>query len=655
MLSRNKNQAPVTQNIRIRLTLGALIACLMIATIGIINWYALENVNQQVRYLVNESAVKTGLIYDMRTTARERNLHLAMSLLVTDPFLIDQQWSKVKEQGTLFLIAREKFKNQNLSTSEIALLNRQREISKHAVKLQYLLHQQHLSGEYKKATNTFTREISMQVKVFSVLDDILEIHKKNSQIIINNIFESQRKTLKTIIILIIFIFSIIYLISSYLLKHLSIQAQEIKNEGIKYKALIEGSTDGILVLDKNQVIDCNNSALKLFEVESLTELNKIGLDYFSQFSDSKTETKTDGIFGAINFSLINHKTQYEWKFKNSKNIDFPADIELKKIDIDKKNYIQIIIRDISERKNAEQALIDANKNLEKKIRERTNELNTTNTKMIGLARSAGMSEVASGVLHNVGNVLNSVNVSASVLKTKAASSKINNIEKIANILKENSDDINNYLKNDEAGKLLIPYIEQLSLKLNDEQKEQEQEIDCLIHNIDHIKNIISMQQSYTSNAGITEKVMTSEVANDAININISSINKKNINLSKYYDIDFELSVDKHKLIQILVNLISNANHAVITGGKTDKDIIIGIKKDNENIIFYVEDNGIGIEKEDLERVFEFGFKKRVGGHGYGLHHSALVAKELGGNLIVESDGLNQGARFTLTIPGTQSS
>ncbi len=636
------------------LLISAFIACLLVAAIGITTWLSLQKINQQVKTLVNETAVKTSLLYDMRISARERNLHIALSLLATDPLFSDMEWAKAKEQGSLFLISREKFKQQNPEADELTLINKQQALSKHAVKLQYQVNEYRLLGERDKAIKTLHEEISFQIKVFSILDELLDLQKAKNRTHIENIFKSQKNTKKTVVILTVFIFTLIYLISTYLIKQVHRQAREIKNEGIKYKALIDGSIDGILVLEKTRVINCNLNALKLFGTKTLDELNKKGLDYFSQFADDNKKEKQENIFSAINYALINSKKKYEWKFRTLSGNTFPTEIELQNIELDEVDYIQMIIRDISEREEAQQALRDANENLEKKIRERTEELKITNTKMLGLARSAGMSEVASGVLHNVGNVLNSVNVSASVLKTRATESKLKNLEKIVLMLNEHENNLYEYLANDESGKLIIPYIEELSKNLTSERDKQMTEIDCLIHNVDHIKNIISMQQAYTGNIGVIEKVKSSEVANDAININISSINNSNINLNKLYNVDIEIFVDKHKLIQILVNLISNAIHAVVNGGKANKEITFGIQKNNDYIIFYVEDNGIGISADDIERVFEFGFKKRPDGHGYGLHHSALVAKELGGELVLESDGLNKGAKFTLRIPIKQA-
>ena len=310
----------------------------------------------------------------------------------------------------------------------------------------------------------------------------------------------------------------------------------------------------------------------------------------------------------------------------------------------------MIIRDITQRERSQEELRLANENLEQKVKERTNELERTNKEMISLAHSAGMAEVASGVLHNVGNVLNSVNVSSSLIKTRASNSKAKQLGKIVDLFKNHKADIHDYLNNDEAGKLVLPFIEKLSVRLIDEQGKQIEEINGLIHNIEHIKNIISMQQSYAGGLGVTEKIKASEIADDAIGINLSSIKNSGINLSKHYESDIEITVDKHKLIQILVNLISNAKHAIVNSEQADKNIILGIQKINTDIMFYVEDNGTGIEKSDIEHLFEFGFKVRLDGHGYGLHHSANAARELSGSLTAHSDGLGKGSRFTLLIP-----
>jgi len=312
----------------------------------------------------------------------------------------------------------------------------------------------------------------------------------------------------------------------------------------------------------------------------------------------------------------------------------------------------MIIRDVTEREKAQKALKEANENLEHKVQERTEELKKMNSKVASIARSAGMAEVASGVLHNVGNVLNSVNVTTSLLREQVRKCKSDKLDKLATLLEENENDLANFLQNNETGKFVIPYIKQLSKQQSIEQKTQIKELNELSDNIDHIKSIITMQQSYTGGGGLIESLKIHTVIEETIKINIASIVKHEIKLTKIIDENLEMRIDKHKMIQVLVNLISNAKHAVEEQIDKEREIIVGIEeqKKNNKILFYVQDNGTGISSSDIKRLFEFGFKKRVGGHGFGLHHSALVANEMGGRLYAESDGPGKGAKFVLEIP-----
>jgi signal transduction histidine kinase len=111
-----------------------------------------------------------------------------------------------------------------------------------------------------------------------------------------------------------------------------------------------------------------------------------------------------------------------------------------------------------------------------------------------------------------------------------------------------------------------------------------------------------------------------------------------------------IQADKHKILQILVNLIRNAKQACDDSGKPDKQIVIRVYNGNGTVKISTSDNGVGIPPENLERIFNHGFTTRKNGHGFGLHNSALAAKEMGGVLRVASPGSGQGAEFTLELP-----
>ncbi|RDH82505.1 MAG: hypothetical protein DIZ80_09470 [endosymbiont of Galathealinum brachiosum] len=649
----NPKRLSIARNIRLTLAAGLLMSCVLVTVIGLTSWYALKSLNEKLENMVT-SQVKTAYIYDMRIAARERNLHIMKMLASNDIFVIDDEWMGFRNEGTKFLIAREAYKKQVLNegenNNEIKFLSEQRELSKKAVALQYEMHQMKMDGNIDGAMKKLNEHFVYQVGVFSLLDNMLISQKSINSLNVEETRSSQEAAVKKVVLLSSVVVIVIFFMTSYMIKRLSQQAVDIENESMKFKALIEGSMDAVLVLEMHNVIDGNVNALSMFGVSSLKELNRVGLDYYSKFSDVKSSDDSDEIFSAINHVLVDVKRRYQWEFVNDKGKGFPADVELTGIELEGNKYVQMVIRDVTEREKNQQELLEANNNLEQKVLDRTSELNELNKKMVDIARSAGMAEVASGVLHNVGNVLNSVNVSTALLKDQIKVGRLDNIEKLATMLSENRDNLAEFLENDEKGKLIIEYIEQLSEHVKQDKENQLEEIETLAGNVDHIKSIISMQQTYSGKMGVIDKVKASTVLEDAININISSLKKHGVNLVRSYENDPVVLVDKHKLIQILVNLISNAKYAVLNGKQVSKIIVVKIVRKKDEVVYSVEDNGIGIEEKDVARIFEFGFKKRIGGHGYGLHHSALMAKELGGLISVESKGLGEGAIFTLTIP-----
>lgn len=636
-------------NIKTTLAIGLFISCVLITAISVTSWRALNTLYEQIEALAQASEVKTSLVYDMRIAARERNLNLMHIILLEDEFLIDDEWMRFRHQGGVFLQAREKFIAMGINEREKKILEEQRQISKETVEYQYEIFDAVENGDKKRAMELAGVALEYQKKVFEKINELLAIQKETNKTKIESAREFEVSAAKKIIYLSIIVVVILIIMTVYMARRLSQQARHIKNEALKFKALIEGSMDAVLVLDVNGVVDCNGNALKMFSVNTLEELNEASLDYLSMFSDSQNKEENQGVFSAINHVLVQTKRRYHWIFINSQGAIFPADVELTGIEIEGKKFVQMVIRDVTERERAQEELRKANENLELKVQLRTEELNDLNSKIGEIARSSGMAEVASGVLHNVGNVLNSVNISTSLLRSQVSNSKINNLEKLVGMIKDHEDDLCDYLKNDEKGKYIIPFLSGLSDKLIQDKNNQMLELDSLSDNIEHIKNIVTMQQSHTGGMGVIENIKASMIMDDAISINLASMGEHGIEIIRVYDEGPEISVDKHKLMQVLVNLVSNAGHA-LASKKEDKVITVGIQKDKDSVLFYVEDNGIGIDESDIARVFEFGFKKRKGGHGYGLHHSAIMAKELGGKIQVMSDGLGKGAQFKLSIP-----
>lgn len=284
------------------------------------------------------------------------------------------------------------------------------------------------------------------------------------------------------------------------------------------------------------------------------------------------------------------------------------------------------------------------------LKETEQELEQTHKQLLEASRQAGMAEIATNVLHNVGNVLNSVNVSSSLVVDGVKKLKIDNLDKCAELLANNADNPD-FLNRDEKGKQLPGYLRNLAKHLADERKRLLEEMHSLEENIIHLKDIVVMQQSYATISGVVEKAKAEEIVETAIRINTGALARHKIELVREFKDVPEIEVDKHKVLQILVNLIRNAKHACDDSGNEPKKIRIQIDStDAEQIQIRVIDNGIGIHRENLLKIFSHGFTTRKKGHGFGLHSASNTAKELGGGLTAASDGPGQGAVFTLTLP-----
>ena len=289
-----------------------------------------------------------------------------------------------------------------------------------------------------------------------------------------------------------------------------------------------------------------------------------------------------------------------------------------------------IARDISSKKRTEEKLEALHK------------------QMLALARQAGMAETATSVLHNVGNVLNSVNVSATLLRDGIQKSKIASLAKLTALLDEHTADLGPFLTADPRGQQVPDYLHQLTDRLAAEQADWIREVETLYLNIEHINKIIALQQAYAGVSGIVETVALSELVDDALRIHEQAYVRHVVRVVRDYTPVQSISVDKHKVLQIVVNLLHNAKYACDAGGRSDKVVTVRIGPAGpDRVRIEVADNGVGIDPEYLAKIFSLGYTTRKGGHGFGLHSGAIAAKEMGGVLTAHSAGLGQGASFVL--------
>ena len=293
-----------------------------------------------------------------------------------------------------------------------------------------------------------------------------------------------------------------------------------------------------------------------------------------------------------------------------------------------------ISRDITARKSAEEKLQMAQKEL------------------LAASRRAGMAEIATGVLHNLGNALTSVNTSASVLLDQLTASRLPYLSRAAEML-AGCGDVAAFLRDDPRGKELPGYLIQLAGVLVREREAMMKELDGFRFSVEHMMEVVAMQQNYARGASMAEECQPAELVEESLHITAISLTNHGVTVVRDFKSTPTVHVTRHKVLQILVNLVRNAKDAMDETGQSEKPMTISVEpQGGDRVRIAVRDTGVGIPVENLAKIFTFGFTTRPNGHGFGLHSSANAASELGGRLFAHSEGMGKGAVFTLELPVT---
>jgi signal transduction histidine kinase len=289
-----------------------------------------------------------------------------------------------------------------------------------------------------------------------------------------------------------------------------------------------------------------------------------------------------------------------------------------------------------------------------KLELRTAQLQETQDQLVKAARLAGIAEIATNILHNVGNVLNSINISAGVIGTTLHASKVGGLARAVRLMDERAADLGQFLAHEPRGQLLHAYLRDLGPALEAEQAAMSRELEALCRSVDHIKNVVATQQSFANAPRVVELLDVAELTRDALRMCSPALVRHNVTVVNNVGPLPPLPLDSNRMLQILVNLVSNAKQAM--DGVTDREPCVTIDAQLEQaatartLRLTVADNGMGIAPQHLTRIFSHGFTTRKDGHGFGLHSCVVAAQEMGGTLTARSDGPGRGAAFVLELP-----
>ena len=412
-------------------------------------------------------------------------------------------------------------------------------------------------------------------------------------------------------------------------------AKALQQKESRLTAIIETAADGIVIINNLAKVQHANANAQITLTSN--DHTKIENQCFYKLMNIPTEIKNK--YNSFNDFLA---SDHGKNFKQGKEItlkkSLPVEIIISVFEQDGSPTFTALIKDISERKKQE------------------NEKEILHKQLLDITRQAGKAEVATGVLHNVGNVLNSVNTSADQASQKIQNMNIKDFDSITKLIEQNKENLATYFDQDTKGKLIPEYLIKYTTHIKEMEDVALTELRLLKKNVDHIKTIVSKQQQFATVSGQIESIPAVELVKDAIQIVHNELLTLNIQIQEIYNTKENISVDRHAIIQILVNLINNAKHAINDHNCPERNITITVDQGTDaSVNIIVIDTGIGISETNLKKLFQHGFTTKPKGHGFGLHSCAIGAKIFGGSLTATSQGINKGAKFILNAPKTSTS
>jgi signal transduction histidine kinase len=292
--------------------------------------------------------------------------------------------------------------------------------------------------------------------------------------------------------------------------------------------------------------------------------------------------------------------------------------------------------------------------LEERVQARTRELQETQAELVATARRAGKAEIANNVLHNVGNVLNSVTVSASVVRRALRDMHSEGLARVVTMLNDHSQDLASYLAQEGRGGALLNYLNELAQSQVQASRQTESDMDRLMLGIEHIAHIVAAQQSNAGISSMIEAARPQELVEEALGLCQDAIARCGAQVVRRFEEVPVVALDKPRLLQILVNVIVNGAQAMEAVPPSSRRLTVGTAvvdgDGGQRVRITVKDEGEGISPERLTQIFAHGYTSRKDGHGFGLHASAVAAVEMGARLTAHSDGEGHGAEFTVELP-----
>lgn len=274
-------------------------------------------------------------------------------------------------------------------------------------------------------------------------------------------------------------------------------------------------------------------------------------------------------------------------------------------------------------------------------------LNNSYRKLVEQAHREGMMAMVTGILHNISNVLNSISVSSHLIRDLVYTSPLDDYFKANQLLMEHLETLDGFIRLDPKGKKLMQFYTKLGEPFRELKVRLLDNINRLDDKVKLINDIIITQQGYIGIKSTLEETDIVSLVEDVLKINLTSLEKHQVKIGRNYQEIPKIKVQKTKLFYVLVNLIKNAQDAMLEVPDTQRQLSLSVEQDHQFKYVKISDTGTGISPDLLQSVFAYGYTTKQGGHGFGLHSCANYMTEMGAKIWAESAGPGKGATFVL--------
>ena len=285
---------------------------------------------------------------------------------------------------------------------------------------------------------------------------------------------------------------------------------------------------------------------------------------------------------------------------------------------------------------------EQNRVLDERVQERSRRLEQVQQELLEAANAAGKAEIATGALHNIGNVLTGVAIGLDALRRGpdpyvAESARRLVVRLQGGLPGEGGDDL---------ARLVVLVLENLAAQ-DDSRRVGLADLE---RRLGLIRDVLAIQQAHAAAKPFLQVVDLHQETDDMLLLHEAALRRRGIRVVREYQASAPVLADRSRLGHVIANLIKNAKEAMDAVPEESRVLTVRIAPAPGQTVLQLTDTGAGVAAADQDRLFTHGFTTKTDGHGFGLHYCVTTVAEMHGTLELTSPGLGQGATAILALP-----